>query len=106
MTNTINLVAEEELAADSRTVFQEDEAAVARDLAELRTWISDTPHMRSTRTDELFLRLFLRGCNYNLKDTKEKLDMYFTVRWVTKEENNIDHNICMNSQVLDTQLVR
>jgi len=80
VTNTINLVAEEQLAADSRAVFQEDEAAVARDLADLRTWISATPHMRTTRTDELFLRLFLRGCNYNLKDTKEKLDMYFTVR--------------------------
>ena len=53
---------------------------MARDLADIKTWITDTAHMRNVRQDDSFLRLFLRGCNYNVKETKEKLDMYFSVR--------------------------
>ena len=80
--NQINVVSQEELENDSRVVFNENDEQVSKDLSDIKHWISSTPHMVNTRTDDLFLKLFLRGCNYNVKDTKEKLDMYFTVRLV------------------------
>ena len=35
---------------------------------------------QNVRQDDLFLRYFLRGCNYSLAKTKDKLDLYFTAR--------------------------
>lgn len=55
---------------------------MARDLADIKTWITDTAHMRNVRPDDS--TDFLRGCNYNVKDTKEKLDMYFCQIYATK----------------------
>ena len=81
VTNTINVLSEEELERDAREVFGETEEGMARDLADIKTWIRDTAHMRNVRQDDSFLRLFLRGCNYKVKETKEKLDMYFCVRF-------------------------
>lgn len=78
--NNINVVSKEELENDGREVFKEDEEKVARDVDELKNWILSTDHMKNCRNDQLFLRLFLRGCNYNVADSKEKLDLYFTVR--------------------------
>ena len=78
--NHINVAPEEELENDSVAVFKEDRDRIARDIEELRGWILSTPHMQNVRQDDLFLRLFLRGCNYSLPATKEKLDLYFTVR--------------------------
>ena len=80
--NQINVVSQEELENDSRVVFNENDEQVNKDLSDIKHWLQSTPHMANTRTDDLFLKLFLRGCNYNVKDTKEKLDMYFTVRLV------------------------
>lgn len=80
VSNTINVLSEEDLDRDAREVFGETEEGMARDLADIKTWITDTAHMRNVRQDDSFLRLFLRGCNYNVKETKEKLDMYFSVR--------------------------
>ena len=78
--NHINVRSDEELEHDSREVFKEDRETLDRDIEELRDWIRRTAHMTNVRQDELFLRLFLRGCNYSLQDTKDKLDLYFTVR--------------------------
>ena len=80
VTNNINVVSEEELEGDAREVFGETEERMTRDLTEIKTWIMDTAHMRNVGQDDSFLRLFLRGCNYSVKETKEKLDMYFSVR--------------------------
>ena len=80
VTNTINVVSAEELERDAREVFGETEEEMTRALTDIKTWITDTAHMRNVRQDDSFLRLFLRGCNYNVKETKEKLDMYFSVR--------------------------
>eukprot|EP00090_Calanus_glacialis_P005872 TRINITY_DN14569_c0_g1_i1.p1 TRINITY_DN14569_c0_g1~~TRINITY_DN14569_c0_g1_i1.p1 ORF type:complete len:304 (-),score=96.45 TRINITY_DN14569_c0_g1_i1:50-904(-) len=49
-------------------------------ISNIQNWIKTTPHMKNIRQDEPFLRMFLRGCNYKLEATKDKLDMYFTVR--------------------------
>ena len=78
--NHINVRSDEELEEDGREIFKEDRDQIARDIEELRTWIRSTAHMANVRQDELFLKLFLRGCNYSLPETKEKLDLYFTVR--------------------------
>ena len=83
--NEINKVSDAELEHDAREVFKEDEEKVNKDLSDIKSWIQQTAHMRNTRTDDVFLRLFLRGCNYSVKDTKEKLDMYFTVRYWDNE---------------------
>ena len=84
--NHINVLSDEELEHDSREVFKEDREKVGKDIEELRDWIRTTAHMTNVRQDEMFLRLFLRGCNYSLPDTKEKLDLYFTVRSVKSIE--------------------
>ena len=80
VTNTINVVSEEELKRGGMEVSGGTGEGMARDLADIKPWITDTAHMRNVRQDDSFLRLFLRGCNYNVKETKEKLDMYFCVR--------------------------
>ena len=79
--NSVNQVSSEELENDHIEVFQEDSDAIKRDIAELQQWLKETPHMRQTRDDEVFLRFFLRGCNYSVADTKSKLDLYFTARY-------------------------
>ena len=89
--NYINRVSDEELDRDSVEVFNEDEKEVTKVVSDIQEWIRSTPHMTNTRTDDLFIKLFLRGCNYNVKDTKEKLDMYFTARYV---RNLINHVSC------------
>ena len=82
--NRINVLSDEALEHDSREVFKEDKEKVDRDVEEIKDWIRSTAHMTNVRQDDLFLRMFLRGCNYSLPDTKDKLDLYFTVRSVTQ----------------------
>ncbi|XP_030565682.1 alpha-tocopherol transfer protein-like [Drosophila novamexicana] len=49
------------------------------DIAALRTWIEQQPHMRARRDDQ-FLVAFLRGCKFSLEKAKSKLDRYYTLR--------------------------
>ena len=35
--------------------------------------------------DDVFVTLFLRGCKYSLERTKEKVDMYFTMKAAVPE---------------------
>ena len=70
--NLINKVSEEELEQDSREVFKEDKETVEKDIVELREWILGTPHLQNVRHDDSFLKLFLRGTNYNVNQAKDK----------------------------------
>ena len=79
--NTVNQLSSEELAREAIEVFKEDSDVIKKDIGELQQWIRETPHMRRTRDDEVFLRFFLRGCNYSVADSKTKLDLYFTARY-------------------------
>lgn len=36
-------------------------------------------------SDDQWLIAFLRGCKYSLERTKEKLDLYYTLRTITPE---------------------
>ena len=76
----VNVVCEEELENDSREVFKEDKETVDANLKKLRTWILGQAHMSNVRHDETILRMFLRGCNYDLPKAQDKLDNYFSAR--------------------------
>jgi len=76
----INKESDEALEIYARDVFNEDPEIIAKNITALQQWIDSTPHMRNIRQDKPMLRMFFRGCNYNLEATKEKLDMYFSVR--------------------------
>ncbi|EDV97109.1 alpha-tocopherol transfer protein [Drosophila grimshawi] len=54
------------------------------DIATLRTWIKQQPHLRS-RSDDQFLVAFLRGCKFSLEKAKAKLDKYYTLRTLYPE---------------------
>ncbi|XP_073847850.1 alpha-tocopherol transfer protein-like [Musca autumnalis] len=49
------------------------------DLAALKEWIRQQPHLRAN-TDDQFLVAFLRGCKYSMEKTKSKIDRYFTLK--------------------------
>ena len=76
----INAASDDELGTFARELFKEDPEEMAENISNIQNWINTTPHMKNIRQDEPFLRMFLRGCNYKLEATKDKLDMYFTVR--------------------------
>lgn len=90
-----------ELANVAKTELNENPAKIAEDIEYIRNWLQMQPHIVSrtgkkstsnidlsqsqTRVfssipDDQFLVSFLRGCKYSYEKTKEKLDMYFTVR--------------------------
>ncbi|XP_005189931.1 alpha-tocopherol transfer protein-like [Musca domestica] len=52
---------------------------LADDLAALKEWIRQQPHLRAN-TDDQFLVAFLRGCKYSLERAKAKIDRYFTLK--------------------------
>ena len=78
--NIINPAPREELENDTIEVFKEDKEKVQQQITDIKTWIHNTPHMKNARDDEEFLRFFLRGCNYDVDASKEKLDLFFTAR--------------------------
>ena len=85
MSNNINVVSDEELETIGIDLFKEDEEKIKSDIVDIKEWINTTPHMKNTRQDDQFLKMFLRGCNYNLATTKDKLDKFFTVRSIIPE---------------------
>ena len=92
--NSINKVNDEELERDSIEVFKENVDEIKKIVTEIQEWIRNTAHMVNTRSDDLFIKLFLRGCNYDQKQTKEKLDMYFTVRYVYSIVHRVMVTLC------------
>ncbi|XP_061392751.1 alpha-tocopherol transfer protein-like [Musca vetustissima] len=61
------------------TELGEVPSRLADDLAALKEWIRQQPHLRAN-TDDQFLVAFLRGCKYSLERTKTKIDRYFTMK--------------------------
>ncbi|XP_075168436.1 alpha-tocopherol transfer protein-like [Haematobia irritans] len=52
---------------------------IEKDLAALKDWIKQQPHLRAN-TDDQFLVAFLRGCKYSLERAKAKIDRFFTLK--------------------------
>lgn len=57
---------------------------IAADVESLRSWLKQTPNLKS-RNDDQFLVSFLRGCKYSLEKAKRKIEMYYTARTTTPE---------------------
>lgn len=51
------------------------------DIATLRSWIEQQPHLKA-RTDDQFLATFLRGCKFNMDKAKDKIDKYYSLRTI------------------------
>ena len=77
---TINSLGEAELARIAREELGEDEEVMEAAVAEIRGWIASCPHLASTRRDDLFLRVFYRGCDYNMETVRAKYDLFYTAR--------------------------
>ncbi|KAG5672154.1 hypothetical protein PVAND_002307 [Polypedilum vanderplanki] len=69
----------EDLQRVAREQLFEDPTQIPAMINQLREWIKKSPHLKS-RTDDQFLLSFLRGCKYSMEKTKQKLDMYYTLR--------------------------
>lgn len=67
------------LAALAEKELNETPERLVNDLASLKQWIKQSPHLR-VRTDDQFLVTFLRGCKFSLEKAKQKFDLYYTVR--------------------------
>jgi hypothetical protein len=57
---------------------------IESDIANLREWIKQHPHLES-REDDQFLISFLRGCKFSLEKAKKKIALYYTARTNTPE---------------------
>lgn len=77
-----------ELQEAAKRNLHEVPERIEADLAALKTWIDQQPHL-NPRTDDQFLIAFLRGCKYSLEKTKSKLDKYYTLRTKYPELFNV-----------------
>lgn len=68
-----------ELAEKARRELNEDPDRVIDDINYIKAWIAKQPHLRA-RIDDQWILSFLRGCKFSLERTKEKLDLYYTLK--------------------------
>jgi len=66
------------------------------DVQAIRDWLKKQPHIIAEPSDQLIIS-FLRGCKFSLERTKEKLDMYYTMKTIVPE---FFKNRDLNSPVL------
>ncbi|KAF5287374.1 hypothetical protein FQA39_LY15912 [Lamprigera yunnana] len=52
---------------------------IEEDINQIREWLAEEQHRKVQFDDDQILG-FLRGCQYSLQKTKEKIDFYFTAR--------------------------
>ncbi|KAI5641591.1 CRAL/TRIO domain-containing protein [Phthorimaea operculella] len=58
---------------------------VTSDVLALREWLNKQPHLQAVKPSDQWLVAFLRGCKFSLERSKEKFDMYYTLRTVVPE---------------------
>jgi exonuclease VII small subunit len=67
----------EALAKMARQELNETPERVEQDLATIRDWLDQTPHLNA-RTDDQFLVPFIRSCKFQLDQVKERLENYYS----------------------------
>lgn len=78
MTLNIRPISKELQLKAEKELF-EDQSRLQQDIETLKQWLQKSPHLRA-RVDDQNLVNFLRGCKFSLERTKEKLDMFYTIR--------------------------
>ncbi|KAL4715121.1 hypothetical protein ACJJTC_012168 [Scirpophaga incertulas] len=68
-----------ELAEQARDELNEDPRRLEEGIQHLREWIAKQSYLRA-RSDDQWLATFLRGCKYSIERTKEKIDLYYSLR--------------------------
>ncbi|CAG9784537.1 unnamed protein product [Diatraea saccharalis] len=65
--------------------INEDPRRVPSDIQGLRDWLAKQPHLQSVQPTDQWLIAFLRGSKFSLERSKEKIDMYYTLRSLVPE---------------------
>lgn len=73
-----------ELWKKIRIELNEDVKRTNDDLAAIKSWLKQQPHLPNEWEDTCLLN-FLRGCSFSMEKCKRKLDMYFTMRTACPE---------------------
>ncbi|XP_049767632.1 retinol-binding protein pinta-like [Schistocerca cancellata] len=68
-----------ELQAIAQKNLNEDPKRRDEDIKHIKEWLKKQPHLNA-RDDDQWILTFLRGCKFSLEKTKQKLDMYYTMR--------------------------
>lgn len=87
-----------ELKEKSYNELNETDERIEKDLEIIKEWLSKTSYMKS-RTDDQFLIGFLRGCKFSIEKTKEKLDMFYSSRFIAPE-------LYPKDKILDLDMVK
>ncbi|KAJ0181738.1 hypothetical protein K1T71_002460 [Dendrolimus kikuchii] len=87
------------LAAKASAELNEDPRRVPDDIQHLKDWLAKQPHLKA-RTDDQWLLCFLRGCKFSLERTKEKLDLFYSLRSTAPEMYCIKHTDAKFDEIL------
>ncbi|KAK4879671.1 hypothetical protein RN001_007817 [Aquatica leii] len=73
-------------ALQKKAVIELNENVIRRneDIELIRKWLNQQPHLNANLDDQYILN-FLRGCKFSLQKTKEKLDMFYTMKSLLPE---------------------
>ncbi|CAH2066480.1 unnamed protein product, partial [Iphiclides podalirius] len=80
-----------ELAEKACMELNEEKSKLEESLQHLKEWLSKQPHLRA-RTDDQWLVAFLRGCKFSIERTKEKIDLYYSLRATAPELYPLKYN--------------
>jgi hypothetical protein len=73
-----------EMLENAKKNVNEEPKRRAADVQAIREWLKKQPHIKGDPDDQTLVS-FLRGCKWSLERTKEKLDMYFTMKTALPE---------------------
>jgi hypothetical protein len=73
-----------ELLEYAKKELGEEPRRRADDVRAIREWLKKQPHINADPDDQMIIT-FLRGCKFRLEKTKQKLDMYYTMRSMCPE---------------------
>lgn len=76
-----------ELASLALIALNETPDRVLADVNTIREWMRQVGHIKG-REDAQFIVAFLRGCKYSIEKTKQKLDTFYTSRFLVPEFYN------------------